>query len=732
MRTFGRFLKQYGWTTLLFVALVIALMIMSQILQNASEFADAYSALLFASWFGIAVLLGLFIKTLWSLYSKLKKKVPGTKITIRLSLLATLLMGIPAITIFAFSMNFIQQGITQWFDVKTETALGNAAELVRYTLDNKTRESLNLTTSITREQSDLLASFPITGVSSLRRLLNAEEVALYQTNQQLVAFSSRDNAQILPKPPGDNLFQQIRQKTTYAAIEESEDGFESFIRILIPFNDNFNNDYALQAIFLIPKNITEMADSVAIANSQYLELSYLKGPLTTSFTLILTMVVLLTIVTAILFSIRAIDNFTQPIRVLTRGTRAVSKGDYNIQMPVRERDEFGELILSFNDMIEKISKARNDLRISHQQTEVQKLYLQGVIQNLSSGVITFDSQQTVRSMNEAAEQILNCRFEEIQNATPTEIANRDTQLHEAIRGLFSEIEPKFANKKKRKHWELRFDYHCKQAHKILMLHGTSLSAKTQNAAGYVLLIDDITELVQAQLNKAWSDVARRLAHEIKNPLTPIQLSAERLNFKLSRKLDGEDLDLLNRMTNTITDQVSAMQKLVQAFSDYAKPPEVHLQPTELNSLLTSISDMYQNSQWKFDLDLIEPAPQIMADLSRLRQLFHNLIKNALEACDNQDSAWIRLSTHLLDSETYQITLCDNGRGMPEEAQNWIFEPYATDKPKGTGLGLAIVRKIIDEHRGTISVKTSPNEGTCFIINLPIITPAMTPNTLTES
>lgn len=722
MSTFGRFLKQYGWTSLLFLAIVIALTIMSQILQNASEFADVYSALLFSSWLGIALLLGLFAKTLWSLYSKLKKKVPGTKITIRLSLLATLLMGIPAITIFAFSMNFIQQGITQWFDVKTETALGNASELVRYTLDAKTRDNLNLTQAITQEQSDLLASFPITGVSNLRRLLNAEEVALYQTNQQLVAFSSHESSQILPKTPGENLFQQVRQNTTYAAMEKSEDGLESFIRIFIPFNDTFNNEYALQAIFLIPSNIMALSESVETANRQYLELSYLKAPLTTSFSLILTMVVLLTIVTAILFSVRAIENFTTPIRVLARGTRAVSQGDYNVQMPIKERDEFGELILSFNEMIAKISKARNDLRISHQQTEVQKLYLQGVIQNLSSGVITFDAKKNIRSMNEAAESILNCEFATLQHQNLKQLATANQTLHKALQTLFEEIAPRFSTPENQKHWELRFDYHCKKSHKILMLHGTSLSAQTHQTAGYVLLIDDITDLVQAQLNQAWSDVARRLAHEIKNPLTPIQLSAERLNMKLSRHLEGDDLKLLERMTTTITDQVASMQKLVQAFSDYAKPPEVRLQPTEINSLLHSIIEMYQQPNWQFNVQLTEPAPILMADLTRLRQLFHNLIKNALEACEQNSIIKIQLHSRLIAKDELEISLCDNGPGMPEEAQNWIFEPYATNKPKGTGLGLAIVRKIIDEHHGNIHVKTSVNQGTCFIIKLPAINP----------
>lgn len=694
---------------------------MSQILQNASEFVDVYSALLFASWLGIAVLLGLFLKTLWSLFQKLKQKVPGSKITMRLSLVATALMSIPTLTIFAFSMNFIQQGISQWFDVKTETAIENAAELVQYTLDNKTRDSLKLTQTIAQEEAELLSNFPITGVNNLRRLLNAEEVALYQANQQLVAFSSKNNEQILPRAPGDNLFQRIRQKNSYAAIEtQAEELQHSFVRVLIPLNDNFNNDFALQAIFPIPHNISKLSKSVAIANSQYRELSYLKGPLTTSFSLILSMVVLLTIVTAILFSIRAIENFTRPIRTLTRGTRAVSTGDYTVTMPVREEDEFGELIHSFNDMIEKISKARNDLRISHQQTEVQKLYLQGVIQNLSSGVMTLDSQQVIRSMNQSAETILGCPINALEGAALEKITSGQIDLPKGLHELFNEVLPKFQSQGPKKHWELRFDYHHQQTHKILMLHGNALTGPRSKPAGYVIVIDDITELVQAQLNQAWSDIARRLAHEIKNPLTPIQLSAERLNLKLSKSLQGEELALLNRMTTTIVDQVGAMQKLVQAFSDYAKPPEVNLQPSQISGLIKSIVDMYHTSSWQIDLQVTSPEPYVMVDLSRLRQLFHNLIKNALEACEQSQAPQIRLSLTSLNKETLQIELCDNGEGMPKEAQNWIFEPYATDKPKGTGLGLAIVRKIIDEHHGTISVKTSPKQGTCFIIKLPTI------------
>lgn len=743
MGSFGRFLKQFGWVSLLFSVLMLMLVMMSQILQNASKFEEAYSVMLVITWLGVGALLLLFVRTLWKLYKQFQQKIPGIKITVRLTVLATILMGIPAITIFAFSLNFIQQGINQWFDVTTEDALNKAANLATMTLDNKTRDSLKLTQSVVSQQQIGLEFNPVATVDTIRILLNAQEVALYQTNQQLAAFSSLDNTQILPTtPPGDNLFQQVRKETPYAAMESipGATNKEQFVRVFIPVGRSLNSQYALQAIFPIPQNLTEQADSVAIAAQQYSELSYLKGPLTTSFTLILSMVVLLTLVTAVLFTIRAVQNFTSPIRTLARGTKAVSRGDYTIRMQVKQQDEFGELIASFNDMISRIAQARNDIKLSHQQAEVQKLYLQAVIQNLSSGVITMDTQQQIRTLNSAAERILDVKSEHLLEQSMPFLAKAktleelpgDQELHQqSLQHLMDKIVQEFAalenttvktSHDKEKSWSLQFDFQAQNGQKILFLHGSPLPALEQKSAGYIIVIDDITELVQAQVNAAWSDVARRLAHEIKNPLTPIQLSAERLNFKLGHRLQGDDRDMLERLTQTIIEQVSTMQTLVQAFSDYANTPEVKLQRTELCSLIHGITEMYQDpkANWRVVSHIDQNCPLVLADKSRLRQLFHNLIKNALEACEEIKTPLVELSADVLDNEHLQIRVCDNGPGIPQEAQNWIFEPYSTDKPKGTGLGLAIVRKIVDEHHGQITLKSPPTKGTCFIITLPIL------------
>ncbi|MDG6778940.1 ATP-binding protein [Thiomicrorhabdus sp. zzn3] len=717
-----RLIKQYGWLVLLSSALLIALIMMSQILQNASEFAEAYSSLLFFTFAGISVLLFMLGRTLWTLRKRYLHRSSGIKLTLRITAIFTLLLGIPAAIIFYFALNFIHQGLNQWFDVKTETALENAATLVRTILDNKTIDSLNLTLSVAKENRSLLASSPFIGVSTLRTRLNAQEVALYHSNQQLIAFSSLDETDILPVPPGDNLFQQIRQKKTYAAIESVPGAThnQEIIRVIVPFSDlQLNGNYALQVIFNIPVGISELAESVKVASGQYKELSYLKGPLTTSFTLVLSMVLLLTIVTALLFTIQAVHNLTRPLRTLSRGTAAVARGDYSIKMPVERDDEFGTLIQSFNDMIQRIAQARNDIKIGHQQTEVQKLYLQAIIQNLTSGVLTFDMNKRLRTCNDAAAMILNTDLNRHLGKRLNELYEYEDSSH--LKELIDHVAPMFD--KSVKPWNMQHKFSCKQGQKILLFHGSTLPSIDQKVGGFVIVIDDITELVQAQLNAAWSDVARRLAHEIKNPLTPIQLSAERLNYKLHRKLQTEDQALLERMTHTIIEQVNTMQTLVQAFSDYANTPELQLRQTNVNQLIEDISLMYRGPEaaWRITQQLDERCPMMMVDPSRLRQLFHNLIKNAIEATEQCDAPQITLTTDCeAEANELKIVVCDNGPGIDEEARNWIFEPYATDKPKGTGLGLAIVRKIVEEHNGQIAVETAPGNGTCFIIYLPIL------------
>ncbi len=716
-------IKQYGWIIILSALLLGALFLMSRILKNAPHFTESYIALLIFTFIGTLILVTLLVRTLYKLYKQYKQGVSGVKTTIKLTSTLTLLLAFPIVILYYFAISFIHQGIDQWFDVRTEQALSDASALMRANLDHATRDSLNMTLRAHSQLQPLLTQRPALVINELRNQLNAQEVALYQSNGQLLAFSNAYGSQILPTPPSDALFQQVRQRLSYAAVETLNDGQQDIIRILIPVNDLFSNQaYPLQVVFAIPDNITRYAQSVRLAESQYHELNYLRGPLKISFTLILSMVLFLTLVTALLFTVQAAQNLTRPIRNLVQGTQRVAQGDYSTKMQVDRDDEFGVLIQSFNDMIQQVAKARNDIKINHQQTEVQRLYFQAVIRNLTNGVITLDMNRRLRTINDTASDILGVDLQSHVGERFCDLMDDTNNPH--LKPFFDAVLPHFEldvlRQNELKPWSEQITLQHQQQQRIVLLHASTLPSIDQKVGGFVIVLDDITELVQAQLNAAWSDVARRLAHEIKNPLTPIQLSAERLQFKLAAKLDDNDADLLQRMTRTIVDQVETMQTLVQAFIDYAHTPEMQLRLLNLNELILDITSMYQSPD---NLEVIHTqldaqCPMILADSARLRQLFHNLIKNALEATENITQPQILISTDChQQADKITISIADNGPGIPEQALNWIFEPYATDKPKGTGLGLAIVKKIVEEHNGRIELLNPNSQGTCFVITL---------------
>lgn len=713
-----QFIKHYGWLLALSSILLALLVTMSNILQNASEFAESYTWLLGLSFIGVSTLIVFLVFTLYQLWKQRQQKIPGIKLTIRLTRILSLVVGVPIAIIYYFAVIFIHQGIDQWFDVKTEQALVSAVELVKSTQDDQVRNHLNNVSTQANILSTALMRDPISNIDKLRSQLNAQEASLYSKNGQLIAYSTLFSVSILPSQPSNSLFQQLRQQRSYAALEAipGSNTSHQIIRILIPINDSLLQvENTLQVIFPIPDNITRLANEVRVASGQYQELSYLKGPLKTSFILILSLVLLLTLVTAVLFIIQTIQNMARPIKVLAKGTQAVMNGDYTASMAIETDDEFGQLIESFNQMTQKIAKARNDIKFGHQQTEVQKLYLQTIIKTLKSGVLTFNASKHFRTVNDAANVILNSDFHPQLGKPVSEVLEQPTFSH--LKLLYDNIFELF---KKQPNWIQQINFDSLQGQKILLIHGSTLPSLDQEAGGYVVVIEDITQIVQAQLHAAWSDVAQRLAHEIKNPLTPIQLSAERLNYKLKDLLQGDDLALLNRMTHTITEQVDAMKNLVQAFTEYADTPEINLRKMNLNTLIEDVVSMYRdpNANWQIKCELDESFPILQADSAKLRQLLHNLVKNALEACEEQDFALVTLSTqNVPEEQALRLSICDNGPGIPAEAKSWIFEPYASNKPKGRGLGLAIVKKIVDEHHGAIRVETPPQGGTCFIITL---------------
>lgn len=720
-----QFFRSYGWILLSTLLLISALAVMRYLLQHAPDLVSYYLALLIFSLMASLALLTILARSLIKLYQQYRRGESGIQTTVQLSGTLSLLLAVPIMILFYFSLSVIHQSIDQWFDLKTEEALSDASALVRSNLDNATRDHLNATLRTEERFREALIQRPAFSINDLREALNAQEVSLYQSNGQLIAFSNAFGLTILPERPADNLLQQVRQRNNYAALETQLTNEQDIIRVLVPVIDPFlNQTFALQAIFTVPDHITRYAESVRLAESQYQELNYLRQPLKTSFSLLLFLVVLGTLVSTILFTIQAVQNLTRPIRQLIQSTQRVADGDYTTVMPIERNDEFGRLIQSFNVMTQQVAKARNDIKLNHQQTELQKLYFQAVIRNLTNGVITFDTQRRLRTFNNRAIDILKLHHHPLTGQVFSEVFNeiQDPHLAPLIQLLINKLQkPQQTDNntlyKDHQPWAFEVTLQIDKEQRILRVQGASLTTLDHQLAGYVLVLDDITDLVQAQLHAAWGDVARRLAHEIKNPLTPIQLSAERLAFKLMPKLDETDQALLQRMTQTITQQVQSMQSLVQAFIDYAHTPDLNLTETNLNNLVQEIAILYQTSLPSngLKLDLYTGDITVSVDANRIRQMLHNLVKNAVEALADHPNPVVTIGTTLINNpERICLSVQDNGPGIPNAADNWVFEPYATNKPKGTGLGLAIVKKIVEEHQAQIELKTN-EQGTEFII-----------------
>jgi nitrogen fixation/metabolism regulation signal transduction histidine kinase len=401
-----------------------------------------------------------------------------------------------------------------------------------------------------------------------------------------------------------------------------------------------------------------------------------------------------------------------PLRDLAEGTRAVAAGDYGKELPVNSTDELGVLVRSFNEMTKQINKAQHRVRTSQREAENQRTYLETVLGHLSSGVMSFDNAHKMRTSNSAVTQILGLEFESGLSA------DRIKEEHPNLEPLFSVIEDSMTQQQNE--WQSEVTIFGSRGRQVLILRGTKLTGR----GGYVVVFDDITDLIQAQRDAAWGEVARRLAHEIKNPLTPIQLSAERIRRKYLGLLGGEDRATLDRATRTIVQQVQSMEEMVNAFSIYAQPVRMELNEINLNQLVTDVSELYKRDDRVIDFrfDLKNDLPLITADARGLRQVLNNLLINAQDALASTTNPAIVLSTRSVqsDSNNYiELTVQDNGPGIPEDLLGKLFEPYVTTKAKGTGLGLAIVKRIVEEHGGAIWVESQPGDGAKTTVRLPV-------------
>lgn len=692
--------------------LLISLYLMSHATQASSQFNELFSALILLNIAGTLLLFGLLVSNINWLWQQFKKQAIGSKITARIVLLFLAISVVPTGIVFYFSNQLLHQSVDSWFNAQIDKSMQNALLLSKRSLDAKTRNLLKDTRTLAEQltaEPDFFLSLKLT---DLRSQSNADELTALSKQGRIIATTNINPNILIPNTPDESILLRIKQSGEYVGLEPNQDD-SLIIRVLVEIK-NSNPRRFLQAIYAVPSDLSILANSVESAYSSYKEFSYLRQSLKFSFTLTLSLVLLFSILASSWVAFIFARQLVEPIRQLVRGTQAIARGNYEKKLKVTRNDELGFLVESFNDMTLRISQARQQAQTAQQHVEDQHAYLETVLSHLSNGVLSVDLSCRLKTSNQGADNILGHSISSCSGYSLSQIAATFPELEEFTLILNDKLTGTT------KTWEQEFIYPVDHTKKTLLLRGAPLFAADKTHTGYVIVFDDVTPIILSQRNAAWSEVARRLAHEIKNPLTPIQLSAERLQRKLHNQLDEQANAILNKSTNTIIQQVGALKSMVDDFSDFARPPQSKLQVLSVAPFIEDILSLYQGQIDQLSINIEGDLPQIFADPVRLRQVLINLIKNAQEAIEPIDKGIIKLSVrHLHDSHQLEISLADNGPGVDNSQIEHIFEPYVTSKPKGTGLGLAIVKKIIEEHGGHIHLQSHLDIGATFIIHIPI-------------
>lgn len=716
------------------------LILMSNATKNSERFGELYVVLFLVNILGLATFIVLIGSKIRQLVGQLRQRVPGARLTLRMLIIFITLSVTPVLVVYAFSVDFINRGIDSWFDVQIEQALTDSVELSRSALDLHMRELLKKTQRMAEEVTDsgknvaplnlaLLrrpestivsnASGPPFDLDTFRQLTGADE-AMLLTRRGGVIASSSTATDILPNPPSEPVLLQVRQGRSYVGLDPSAESSLT-IRVVInmPSLGLEKDDRILQALFTITQHMDLQAKSVESAHTKYRELAFLREPLKLSFAMTLTLALLFSIFVSVWSAFFWAGRLTAPISNLAQGTAAVAEGDLETTVPVTSNDEMGWLARSFNEMTRKLTIARDEAKRSRDQADAERAYLEAVLRRLSSGVITLDADFTLRTVNPAANQILGLDLHDYIATGLEAIRRVHPYLNPFVEALEAHRDDPASD------WLEQIVFFGSSGRQVLMCRGATLLGHAPGERDHVIVFDDITVIMQGQKDAAWSEVARRLAHEIKNPLTPIQLSAERLRRKYLGKMKPEDARVLDRLTHTIVQQVETMRDMVNTFSDYARSPQAHPQPVDLNDLLTEVVDLYQSMDGDIELELApaEGGAMVEADPKRLRQVFNNLIKNAFEANEQNAAKGLRVTTGTIHEgilRFVEVRIEDQGPGVPKDIMASIFDPYVTNKHKGTGLGLAIAKKIVEEHGGVVWLENRAGGGATAIVRLPLL------------
>ncbi|MDX1459589.1 MAG: ATP-binding protein [Xanthomonadales bacterium] len=702
------------------VVLLIALGLVSNVEQDQG-YSSRYVWVLSLTAAALVVLVMAIGARALSLLRKVRREAPGARLSARWVRNFLLLSLPPALIVYGFSAYFLTRTIDGWFDVQVETALADSLALGQEFLDNRTLEVRNRVRRIGQEVEGLDEDPDQLRRALLRRVSAAgpTELSLMREDGQTIATASFNALGDPAEAPGDYALLQALERGEFAAAEAMPLGGLR-IRVLqrIPAAVPGEPDPLLQAIFPLPDNITALTEAIEREYHRYQNISYLGDSLKRSFLLILTLVLALTVLLAILAALNTSRRMVAPISELAEATRKVAAGDLKYAVEARSRDELGFLTQSFNEMTGALLRASEEAEIGRARLQAQGEYLETVLGSLSAGVLTLDADGLIVRANRAAEQILGMhngisqgrRLDQLTELAPFLADFADVVLQKIRRG--------------RREWQEEINLHRAGTPLVLLVRGSALDGPGHEDSGHVVVFDDVTILNQAQRDAAWAEVARRLAHEVKNPLTPIRLAAERLRMKLMDRLERSDGEILDKAAGTIVSQVEALRRLVDAFGDYASEPEMDRRELDLARLVQEVVTLYREGdpRLEWSVDLVPGPPGLVADSGQLRQVLHNLIRNAVEATPEGTATRISVASRVRgepDRPLLELEIADAGPGFPQSVLDNPFEPYVTHKPDGSGLGLAICRKIIENHDGRIELGNQDNGGAHVRILLPL-------------
>lgn len=702
--------RRYSYLILL-VALAAALVYSLTLATNSgSPLSEYFWWLIAAGGLIVTILLAMLLRYGWLLLRHNRHNMLGSRLTRRLALMFTLIAVLPGLFLFGVSAQFISYSINSWFGNDTAQALESSLTLSKSALDNTLDNTIEQAAAL---QVEIISRTSMGGTAAEALRLSGEtarfsQIGLYNPADGTTELIS--NPAALPPPPAEKeVAEELQRHGSSRSVTNINGKLYAQGWLALPAAQEKG-----KALFFrrpIPDNVARDAELIENARSKYAELTYAKQGLQTFFLITLLAAALLSIMLALVIALYFARRFIEPILSLAEGAKAVAQGDFSQPRPVYRNDELGQLTRLFNHMTEQLAIAREAEELNRIRQEAARHYLETVLESLTAGVITLDETGRLKTLNRSAENILGLPLSELSGSNwhdwPQSVPQYLllTELFQTILATEHTGKP------------VQTAYTGGDEARILLAKATPLPA--DNGGGTVLVFDDITLLVRAQKEAAWGEVAKRLAHEIRNPLTPIQLSAERLAWKLQDKLGEQDAQILARSTDTIIKQVAAMKEMVEAFRNYARAPALKLEKQDLNKIIEEVLLLYEAGACTFDA-VFSNIPAVMyADTTAIRQVLHNIFKNAAEAAEEATQPEVHIHTDNTDGKI-TLTVTNNGKSFSKDMLANAFEPYVTDKPTGTGLGLPVVKKIVEEHGGRITLSNPAEGGACVKITLPAL------------